>query len=196
MIKSSFNRLGTLVQNAIVEKLSQENYQVTFRRIMKEFQSNAPEKMFFRSGRAKLNDVFPNIGVEIQRRADKWAATSFTKDIQYEFTLFVAVKALEGPTKNSIGEINQVEDYCIALSEFVLEALNEPIDSLQYLLTENQDGKEIPIPIKIYDSLATTIQYGYLYNGALRIGSINWFAKVLRLGPDGGGQMGYGAPQP
>jgi len=192
MIKYNFNRLGSLVMQSAIDLLSTPQYIVLTRKLISEFQTNGEQTLYFQSGKSKVNANFPNVGFEITSRKDEWAATSFTKDITFEYDLYVGIKALAGPKNDDIGEISQVEHYIIALSEFVLEALNEPLAGLQFLITKDLDGNPINPPIKIYDSLAEGIQYGYLYNGALRIGKINWHAKIMRTGPiNNPGQTGY-----
>ncbi len=193
MIKASYPRLGLLVQKTLLELLSQEYYTVMFRKLMAEYQSQPPDRVYFHSGKSKLDSVFPNIGFEIQGRQDSWAALAYTKDIQYTFAVYVAVKALTGAAPTAEGKLNEVEAYLISLAEFVFEALNEPLEALQYAITEDQDGKPLRETIKIYDSMASTIQYGFLYNGALRTAQINWTGHVMRLGqvPAEGQQTGY-----
>lgn len=192
MIPFSQPVLGILVRQAIVDLLSQPVYQMTYRKIMSEYQSNNDETLYFQSGKSKVNDNFPNIGFEAESRKDEWAALSFTKEISFQYSIYVAIKALTGATRDAKGQISETENYIIKLSEFVLEALNEPLAGLQYLITKDPDGNPINPPIKIYDSQAEGIQYGFLYNGALRIGKISWFGKIMRTGPiNNPGQVGY-----
>jgi hypothetical protein len=195
LIPTNFNKLGILVRAAIIGLLNQPSYQVSYRKIIQQYQSGGGQILFFRAGKSKVQDNFPNVGFEISNRKDDWAATSFTKDIEISYDIIVAVKALQGPVRedNVDGSINFVEDYVITLSELILEILNEPIEALQYLITTEPDGTT-PLPggpIKIYDSRAEGIQYGFLYNGALRTAKISWFGKIMRTGPSTPGQTGY-----
>lgn len=187
MIRVSYPRLGLLVGKALLEILSQEAYQVTYRKLIREFQTQTPtsERMYFQQGRSKVDDSFPSISLEIKQRQDAFAATDYTKELTFRFDITVAVKALSAIKATSTGETNQVEQYIITLAEFVLEVLNEPLAALQYTVTTDQEGAALAVPFKIYDSLADTIDYGHLYNGALRIAKISWQGKILRLGPAG-----------
>lgn len=186
MIRSRFPRMATLVAMKIRETLALPAYQVTYRKIMAEFQEKVPDVMYFRSGRAKVNDIFPQIGIEVETEKETWAATSYTKDFEFDFSLYVAVKAASGIKPNDQdGQINEVENYIIALAEFTKEVLNEPLAALQYTITADQDGNPIDPQLKIYDSKAESIRYGYLYNGAIRIGQISWFGKIMRVGVSG-----------
>lgn len=200
MIQPSYQRLGSIVMRGLIDKLTQPVYQVLYRKIMAEYQSNAPQQLFFQSGKPKIQGTFPCVGLEIVSRADEWGALSHTKDIKLSMEFTIAVKILSGqklPTEEATmpGDINEVEHYIIALSELIYEIMNEPL-TLQYTIEKDQDGVALNPSLKIYDSLAEEIQYGFLYNGALRIGKIPWFGKIMRLGPSGGsGFFNLPAPQ-
>lgn len=185
MIKSSFNRLGLLVQQAIYAQLRQEYNVVQYRKLIAEYTS-AGGSINFQVGRTKQTDVFPAISIEADSRRDEWAATNYTKDITYRFKLTVAVKTVSGEVKTGDGSLNQVEAFSITLAEFTQEILNEPIAALQYDITQDQDGNNLVLPVRIYDSLASDIAYSYLYNGALRSAQISWMGKIMRVGPCGG----------
>jgi len=187
MISANYPRISFLVGQKLIAVLSQEAYQVTYRKFIKEFQAVTAvnSQMYFEHGRAKVNGTFPNIGLEVQARRDTWAATSHTKDIEVSYDIYVAVKVLAGGKSIDEGAANPVEQYIITLAEFVLELLNEPQVALQYTITTDQDGDPLTTPLRIYDSLASEIQYGFLYNGAVRIGKIPWSGKIMRLGPSG-----------
>lgn len=185
MIKNSFNRLGLLVQQAIFDTLRQELYMVAYRKLIREYISNSSD-MAFQVGRVKVTDTFPCISIEAASRKDSWAAVSFTKDLEFRFDITVAVKVASGQEKIAEGLLNQTEAFVITLAEYVQEILNEPINALQYELVDDQDGKALTQPLAIYDSLADGIQYGYLYNGALRSARVSWFGKIMRVGPTGG----------
>ena len=189
MIQPNFQRLASIVIQGLIDKLTQPVYQVLYRKVMQEFQTNGPEQLFFQSGRPKINGTFPCVALEAVAREDKWGATSHTKEITIKLDFTVAVKDLVGqkplpedPT--SPININQVEHYTIALAELMLEILNEPL-TLQYTFDKDQDGNTLNPPLQVYDSLAESINYGFLYNGALRIAKIPWFGTIMRLGPSG-----------
>ena len=190
MIQASYQRLGSIVLMGVIDKLTQPFYQVLYREVMGQYQSNAAELLYFQSGKPKLQNNFPCVGVELVARKDKWAALSHTKEIELNLEFTIAVKALTGQKSmiedpNVPGDISETEHYVADLSELLLEILNEPL-TLQYTLTKDQDGNPLNPPLQIFDSLAEEIQYGYLYNGALRIGKIPWFGSIIRLGPSGG----------
>jgi hypothetical protein len=195
MIPYNFNKLGILVRAAIIQLLNAPVYQTVYRKIISSYQSNGGQTLYFHAGKSKVNDNFPNLGFEIESRKDEFVALSFTKEIEFNFSLYIAIKVLQGPVREGNegpGDISETENYVITLSEFILEALNEPDFGLQYLITQDSDGNPITPPIKIYDSRAEGIQYGFLYNGALRIGKISWWGKILRTGPiNNPGQTGY-----
>ena len=193
MISANFTRTGLLVGNAVLELLSQEAYQVTFRKLIAEFQSvpAGTPQMYFQYGRSKVNGTFPNIGLEIQTRRDTWAATNSTKDLEFAYDITVAVKVLGLSDPTIVGEQHPIEQYIITLAEFVYEILNEPGAALQYTITKDQDGVDLAMPLRVYDSWASDIQYGFLYNGALRTAKIPWSGKLMRLGPSGTPVQGY-----
>ena len=198
MIPLNFNKLGILVRKAIIDLLSQPAYTVNFRKIIALYQSNpSSQTLYFHAGKSKVNDNFPNLGFEIEDRKDDWTATSFTKDISIRYSLYLAIKALQGPVRegnDGPGDISETENYVITMAEYITEILNEPDSGLQYLITTEPDGTT-PLPggpIKIYDSRAEGIQYGFLYNGALRTAKISWFGKIMRTGQvNNPGQTGY-----
>jgi len=190
VINSTIPRLGTTVAEGIIEKMTQPVYQVLYRKVMAEFSTNYPEQLFFSLGRPKIQGTFPCVGVEITRREDPWGAISHTKDVKVHLELIVAIKTgtgqkdLETPT-GSIGDFSGTEKYIVALSELIYEILNEPL-TLQYTISQHLDGSPVTPPLQVYDSKAELIDYGYLYNGALRIAKIPWFGSLMRLGPSGG----------
>ncbi len=172
---------GKLLRQAALTKLGSVDSIALFDSISAKYQSNT-KGVTFQVGKAKLESAFPNIGIEIISRQDPFAALNHTKDITIRYSITVALKTLPANNKQDDKFKSIMEDYLIEMAELAFEILNLP-GTLQYTLTQDDDGNALQPPIKIYDSRADSITYGTLYNGALRIATIQWWAKAISLGP-------------
>src|SRR5271165_6355835 len=128
MILPSFLRLGLIVRKwGLQARLDTPYNQSLFQTIIESYQSNAAGTMYFRNGRAKLEGSYPVTAFEILTDNRPYAATQYTKDMQFDFSVKVHVKNPGGSTTATGDEgILIVEDYIMELAELVREILNEP----------------------------------------------------------------------
>jgi hypothetical protein len=153
--------------DAVLARLMSTTNAAIFNALVAEYQSNET-RMSFRRGRAKVQDAFPVICVEMMSRAEPWGATSHTKDIKIDLNIYAMIRILGGNTGDRIAQ--KVEDYIVELGETLQAILNER-GQLQY---KDIDGNGMCI----YDSYAETASYETVYNGAVRQVKMPWFGKL------------------
>lgn len=163
------------VMNALYNRLSSPDTIALFDAVTREFQSNV-STTYVRKGRAKVQDTYPCIALEIGSKKEEWGAINYTKDITVNVDIYGMIKVSGGAASEKLSLAT--EDYIIKFGDLLHGILNER-GKQQY---NDIDGKGA----KIYDSFSSEAAYTYLYQGAVRAVKIPWFAKLwLRGSPPG-----------
>jgi hypothetical protein len=179
----------------MMAKLNTPAYNTQYRKIIMKYE-DGDGSLLLQAGRPKQQSHFPSIGFEIMERRKTWAATNYTRDLEFQYKVYVSIKNILTIREPDALEAEQVgdsvvesENYIIELSEYVEECMNEVLTQT-FEITHDDQGTILDPPTVVYDSGSGSIQYGFLYNQALRIGVIDFFAKIMLSGPSGGGR-GY-----
>lgn len=155
------------VMQALESRLNDPNVLALFDAIRLEFQSNG-DPTYVRRGRAKVQDGYPCIALEVLGKKEVWGAINYTKDMTVNVDVYAMIKTTGGKASEKLSLA--VEDYIIKFGETLQGILNER-GKQQYA---NIDGKGAAI----YDSFAGDASYSYMYQGAIRAVKIPWFAKL------------------
>lgn len=157
--------------DALQKRLSNPDTIALFDVVTKKYQSNV-DTTYVRKGRAKVQDKYPCIALEIGSKVEEWGAINYTKDITVNVDIYGMLKISGGASSEKLSLAT--EDYIIEFGETLHGILNER-GKQQY---DNIDGKGG----KIYDSFSHDASYTYLYQGAVRAVKIPWFAKLWLFG--------------
>ena len=160
------------VIEALQNRLNEPANLAVFDAIVQEFQSNA-ENVYIRRGRAKVQDKFPCVALEIANKSEPWGAIHFTKDITVNIDVYGMIKVTGGQQSDKISLA--VEDYIIKFGETLHGLLNERA-RLQYPNLPGLAGGAI------YDSYAEQCDYTWLYQGAVRAVKLRWWGKLWLSG--------------
>lgn len=159
------------VMAALENRLKEPENLAVFDGIIQEFQSNA-DNVYVRRGRAKVQDKYPCIGIEVVNRAEPWGAINYTKDVTVNVDVYGMLKVTGGQASDKISLA--VEDYISKFGDALHGILNER-NKLQY---HNIDGQGMTI----YDSYAEQADYTWLYQGAVRAVKLRWFGRLWLFG--------------
>jgi hypothetical protein len=121
--------------------------------------------VYIRRGRAKVNERYPTVCLELVSEDDQMAALNFTRDCLITLNVLVMLKVAV--------RAEEVENYISKMAAAVKSILDQD-GNLTYLdISPRHDN--------IYDSITGAIQYGYLYAGAIRAAQMQWQGHVYRV---------------
>lgn len=162
---------GYSTLNAVAERLSLQSNLAIFDTITRDYQSMTVDgkypSMYVLVGRAKTKDRFPVICVELASETSVMEALQFTRDVRVRLNIMVLVKVPGGEIHPATEEL---ERYIARLAGAVNSILIMPGN-----LVYNDIDK---FGTRIYDSHTEGIEYGYLYNGALRAAQFQWEGRI------------------
>lgn len=176
-VGANFTRISLAVRDAVYTKLSQPQYAAIYNKIITRYQSTA-EMLYIRKGKAKVEDRFPCIAIELNSREEQWVAIDYFKETKISLNVYVMLKNLTSPARADQDPAAVMEDYIGEMADLTYEILNEP-SQIPMTITEDADRK-LDTPAYVFDAFATNANFGFLYNGAIRAAEIQWWGKVQR----------------
>ena len=129
----------------------------------------AKARIAVRLGKPVKEDFFPCIAIEMLGEDDPWFSGGYTREVRVDLWVNVCMKAAGSATAHPVTERREV--FIGKLAAVAKGLLSQPQHLQSPFVTARGDFK--------FDSKSGRIEYGYMYDGAVRVARFQWFASFI-----------------